>query len=243
MMENKDYFAFKVRKAAKIRNRYNQIPHLTQDTTCEKHDKNTIKHHKKSQEVSPFTAGEHTAAMNRRESIKTQDINSTIFHALIKCRIYHVNKLCTVIEKQTLWQTDGQQDRQTYLLSYSSTEVLTIEFDQDMPQIYVKAYTLYQEEWTQSLIARNSITKFGTKCILPALTYYWRGQNGYPLQWSVISYHLIWPRRKNICIRSLRPGKFQLSLLSYRDAVWSVPLLFTKTRIKNYQNKKEDKDQ
>ena len=36
---------FKVRKAAKIRNRYNQVPHLTQDTTWES-DKNTIKHHK-----------------------------------------------------------------------------------------------------------------------------------------------------------------------------------------------------
>ena len=30
-------------KEAKIRNRYNQIPHLTQDTTWES-DKNTIKH-------------------------------------------------------------------------------------------------------------------------------------------------------------------------------------------------------
>ena len=35
---------FKIRKAAKIRNRYNQVPHLTQDTTWES-DK-TIKHHK-----------------------------------------------------------------------------------------------------------------------------------------------------------------------------------------------------
>ena len=34
----------KVRKAIKMRNRYNQVPHLTQDTTWES-DKNTIKHH------------------------------------------------------------------------------------------------------------------------------------------------------------------------------------------------------
>ena len=33
-----------VRKEAKIRNRYNQVPHLTRDSTC-KSDKNTIKHH------------------------------------------------------------------------------------------------------------------------------------------------------------------------------------------------------
>ena len=33
------------KKATKIRNRYNQVPHRTQDTTWES-DKNTIKHHK-----------------------------------------------------------------------------------------------------------------------------------------------------------------------------------------------------
>ena len=38
-------FGIKVRKAAKIRNQYNQVPHLTQDTTWES-DKYTIKHHK-----------------------------------------------------------------------------------------------------------------------------------------------------------------------------------------------------
>ena len=63
-----------VRKEANIRNRYNQVPYLTQNTTWES-DKNTIKHHK--QELSPFPAGDHKAAMNRRESIKTQDINNT----------------------------------------------------------------------------------------------------------------------------------------------------------------------
>ena len=58
----------KVRKKAKIRNRYNQAPHLTQDTTRES-DKKTIKHHiQESQEVSPFPAGDHKAAMNRHEN-------------------------------------------------------------------------------------------------------------------------------------------------------------------------------
>ena len=59
----------KVRKAAKIRNRYNQVPHLTPVTTWES-DKNTIRHQNKSQEVSPFPAGDHKAAMNRRESMR-----------------------------------------------------------------------------------------------------------------------------------------------------------------------------
>ena len=37
----------KVRNVAKIRYLYNQVPHLTQDTTWES-DKNTIKHHKQT---------------------------------------------------------------------------------------------------------------------------------------------------------------------------------------------------
>ena len=65
----------KVRKKAKIRNRYdqvknryNQVPHLTQEITWES-DKNTRKHHtQESQEVSPFSAGNHKAAMNRQDS-------------------------------------------------------------------------------------------------------------------------------------------------------------------------------
>ena len=41
-------------KKAKIRNRYNQVPYLTQDTVLES-DKKTRKHHKQeeSQEVNP----------------------------------------------------------------------------------------------------------------------------------------------------------------------------------------------
>ena len=49
---------------SKIRIRYNQVPHLTQDTEWES-NKNTINIINKSQEVSPFPAGDHKAAMNR----------------------------------------------------------------------------------------------------------------------------------------------------------------------------------
>ena len=59
----------KVRKTAKIRKRYNQVPHLTQDTTWES-NKNTINITNKSQEVSPFPAGDHKAAINRRERMR-----------------------------------------------------------------------------------------------------------------------------------------------------------------------------
>ena len=59
----------KIRKKAKIRNRYNPIPHLTQDTIPES-DKNTRKHQiQENQEVSPFPAGDHKVARNRQDSM------------------------------------------------------------------------------------------------------------------------------------------------------------------------------
>ena len=55
----------KVSKVAKIRNRYNQIPHLTQDAhgTVTNSQLDTTN---ESQEVSPFPAGDHKAQINRR---------------------------------------------------------------------------------------------------------------------------------------------------------------------------------
>ena len=55
----------KVRKTARIRKRYNQVPHLTQDTNWKvAHSQLNITN--KSQEVSPFPAGEHKGEINRR---------------------------------------------------------------------------------------------------------------------------------------------------------------------------------
>ena len=72
---------------AKIRKRYNKIPHLTQDTTWES-NKNTINITNKSQEVSPIRVGDYKAAMHRRESMtqKTQMIHkrSTALERLVK---------------------------------------------------------------------------------------------------------------------------------------------------------------
>ena len=57
-------------KNAKIRNLYNQVPHLTQATIWES-DKNTPKHHtQESQEASPYPpAGNHKATRNRQDGI------------------------------------------------------------------------------------------------------------------------------------------------------------------------------
>ena len=55
----------RVSKGAKIMNRYNQVPHLTQDTN-RKETNSQLDTTNKSQEVSPFQAGDHKAHTNRR---------------------------------------------------------------------------------------------------------------------------------------------------------------------------------
>ena len=44
---------FKIKNASMVRNRYKQVPYLTQDTTWECY-KNTIKHHKQEPRGQPF---------------------------------------------------------------------------------------------------------------------------------------------------------------------------------------------
>ena len=55
----------KVSKGAKIRNRYDQVPHLTQDTNG-KVTNSQLDTTNASQEVSPFPADDHKAHINRR---------------------------------------------------------------------------------------------------------------------------------------------------------------------------------
>ena len=55
----------KVRKRAKIRNRYNQAPHLTQDTNG-KLTTSQLDITNESKEVSLFPAGDHKVSINRR---------------------------------------------------------------------------------------------------------------------------------------------------------------------------------
>ena len=54
-----------VRKRAKIRNRYNQAPHLTRDTNG-KVTTSQLDITNENQEVSPFPAGDHKASTSRR---------------------------------------------------------------------------------------------------------------------------------------------------------------------------------
>ena len=66
----------KVRKRAKIRNRYNQVSHLTQDTN-EKEPNSELDITSESQEVSPFPARDNKGSINTRSKAKqTQDRNN-----------------------------------------------------------------------------------------------------------------------------------------------------------------------
>ena len=56
---------FKVSKGAKTRNRYDQVPHLTQETNG-KVTNSQLDTTNESQEVSPFPAGDLKAQINRR---------------------------------------------------------------------------------------------------------------------------------------------------------------------------------
>ena len=65
----------KVSKGAKIRNRYNQGPHLTQDTNG-KVTKSQLYTSNDSQEVSPFPAGDHKAQIMVHSDIAHFDMGS-----------------------------------------------------------------------------------------------------------------------------------------------------------------------
>ena len=58
-------FIYKVSNGAKIRNRYNQVPHLTQDTYG-KVTNPQLDNTNESQEVNPFLACDHKAHINIR---------------------------------------------------------------------------------------------------------------------------------------------------------------------------------
>ena len=60
-----NFECYKVSKGAKIRNRYNQVPYLTDDTNW-KETNPQLDTTNESQEVSPFPTGDHKAHINRR---------------------------------------------------------------------------------------------------------------------------------------------------------------------------------
>ena len=58
----------KVKKKAKIKNQYYQVPHLNQDTVWEI-DNTTKCHIQESKDVSSFQAGDHKATRHRQDNM------------------------------------------------------------------------------------------------------------------------------------------------------------------------------
>ena len=63
-----------IKKNAKIRNRYNQVPQLTRGTIWESCQKPRKPHTQESQEVSTFPAGDQKAARDRKDNIIKENV-------------------------------------------------------------------------------------------------------------------------------------------------------------------------
>ena len=118
-----DVFLGKVSKGANIRNRYNQVPHLTQDTNG-KVTNSQLDTTNESQEVSPLPAGDHKAQINRR----AQRHNKQVTEKNIKDpqKKYHLGTVSKIFWLESFNQfrnanlalnSDVDQDRSIYHLS------------------------------------------------------------------------------------------------------------------------------
>ena len=86
-------YIIKVSKGAKIRDRYNQVPHLTQDTNGKVANSHSDTINER-QEVSPFPAGDHKAHINRRaQNIANTRQNKNIKDPQKKYRLGTVSKI------------------------------------------------------------------------------------------------------------------------------------------------------
>ena len=80
-----------VSKGTKIRNRYNQVPHLTQDTNG-KVANSQLNTTNESQEVIPFPADAHKAHINRRAQRHSK---------------HKTEKTCTIYKRSTTLELGG----------------------------------------------------------------------------------------------------------------------------------------
>ena len=87
----------RVSKGAKIRNRYNHVPHLAQDTNG-KVTNSQLYTTNGSQEVSPFQAGDHRAQINRRAQKHNKHKTE---------KIYKIHKRSTALERSVKYFTGG----------------------------------------------------------------------------------------------------------------------------------------
>ena len=82
----------KVSKGANIRNRYNQVPHLTQNTNG-KVTNSKLDTTNENQEVSPFPAGDNKAHINRRAQRHSKHKTEKTKDPLKKYRLGTISKI------------------------------------------------------------------------------------------------------------------------------------------------------
>ena len=103
-LKNTQKIVFKVSKGAKIRNRYNQVPHLTQDTNGNMTNSQLYTTNG-SQEVSPFPAGDRNAHINRRVQChnkhKTEKTNYCLMQvkSIAKCSKWEHIPIVSIFSK------------------------------------------------------------------------------------------------------------------------------------------------
>ena len=124
-------------KGAKIRNRYNQVPHLTQDTNGKVTD-SQLDTTNESQEVSPFPAGDHKAHINRRvqrhskHKTKQKDKRSTkktLLQILPGQSRYHLMEYVPVIKDGPITIGNSQRMSSTVcenIRTFLSTDTLCL---------------------------------------------------------------------------------------------------------------------
>ena len=94
----------KVSKGANIMNRYNQVPHMTQDTNG-KVTNSQLETTNEGQEVSPFLAGDHKA--HNRKKHKRTDAHKDIANTRQKKKHKKIHKRSTALEQSVKYFTGG----------------------------------------------------------------------------------------------------------------------------------------
>ena len=86
---------------------------MSQDTEWESNSKTQLTYKQETQEVSPFSSGDHKAAMNKRESMKNTRHNNTKKYCLgtvSKNVLLEGLKILQCFEDFFSWQSESKKD-------------------------------------------------------------------------------------------------------------------------------------
>ena len=127
-------YSLTVRKRAKFRNRFNQVPHLTHDTNG-KAVNSQLDITNESQEVSTFPAGDHKATINRRTGKHNKHTEITLM----------IQKRGTAMERSVKYFTGGIKTVSRRQPNRKIQYILTI-----MNFFVLKSMTVYPNSYVYS---------------------------------------------------------------------------------------------